>query len=120
MKKKASTNTDIDVLALDDAAEAGEPIVDELTAVDETPPLAAENPGVFVYLGPSIRGVITNGGIYTGTRSEILSRFSDAVGKYPDIARLIIEDKNVAKTRERLSRGEGAVSIAYKQLENRG
>lgn len=120
MKKKASINTDLDVLELGDTTEVGESAADELSVVDEGEPPVTEKPSVFVYLGPSIRGIITNGGIYAGTRSEVLARFADGIEKYPDIARLIIEDKHVAKTRERLSRGEGAVSIAYKKLENRG
>lgn len=114
--KKASTNTDLEVLDLDNTAE----IEDEQSTIDDTTPPLDEKPSVFVYLGPSIRGAITNGGIYTGTRSEVLARFAEVIAKYPDVARLIVEDKNIAKTRERLSRGEGAVSIAYKKLENRG
>lgn len=75
-----------------------------------------DEPCVFVYLGPTIRGVITNGGIFTGTKPEILKRFEKGVEKFPQIRRLIIADRNLAKAREMLANGEGAISVAYKKL----
>lgn len=73
-------------------------------------------PHVFVYLGPTIRGVITNGGIFEGSVQEILKRFEKSIEKYPQIKRLIIADISVAKAREMLAKGEGAISVAYKKL----
>lgn len=86
-------------------------------AVDNPDPAGSESePCVFVYLGPTIRGVITNGGIFAGTREEISKRFEKSIEKYPQINRLIVADIGVAKAREMLAKGEGAISVAYKKL----
>lgn len=74
---------------------------------------------VFMYLGPSIRGVITNGSIIRGTKAEIAKRFENEIKKYPQIERLITADRDVAKTRELLRNGEGGVSVAYNALESK-
>lgn len=79
-------------------------------------PEKSKESGIYVYLGPSIRGVVTNGSIFSGTRSEILKRFESAAEKYPQISRLIIKDTAIAAAREKLAKGEGAISQAYNNL----
>lgn len=71
---------------------------------------------IFVYLGPTIRGVIVNGAIFAGARTEVLKRFERGIAKYPQIERLIVADRNVAATREKLARQDGAVYVAYQRL----
>lgn len=88
----------------------------EVGKIDEAAVEADVNTQVFVYVGPTIRGVITNGGIYTGTAQEISKRFEKSIEKYPQIKRLIIADTNVARAREMLAKGEGVISVAYKNL----
>ena len=120
-RNKNKAEFDNELLTIDE----GE-LVDKVSAeisVEDTPNYLenpnnsdTENPGIFVYLGPTIRGVITKGSIFSGTRSDILNRFEKAVGEYPEIKRLIIPDSGVAKARELLSKGEGAISVTYKKL----
>ena len=76
----------------------------------------AEKKSVFVYLGPSIRGVIQNGTIYHGTRTQIIETLKSAIEKHPMIERLIIEDVNVAAAKVKIRNGGSALSIAYKRL----
>lgn len=71
---------------------------------------------VFVYIGPSVKGLITNGSIHTGTRKQVLAKLKPAIDKYPKIERLIIADKEVAKAREKINKGGNGLSMAYRSL----
>lgn len=77
---------------------------------------------VFVYLGPNIRGVITNGSIFTGKKDEIVSEIkarAEVAGqgaKMPKIAQLIVADVNISKAKAQLKAGENALSEAYKAI----
>ena len=70
---------------------------------------------VWVYLGPSIRGVVTNGRIFFGTKDEIVQSFGDKIKEYPQIERLIVADRNVAKARNDLKEKRG-IYIPYDAL----
>ncbi len=74
--------------------------------------------GVFVYLGPTIRGIVTNGMIIFGTKADVFERLSGGLEKYPLIAKLVFRDKNVAAAREKISNKTGSVYVAYKRLED--
>ena len=75
-----------------------------------------KNDGVYVYLGPSIRGVIQTGAIYRGTRDEVLKSLAEAISKFPKIATLIVEDCDIAKAKEKIRNGVNSLSSAYKSL----
>ncbi len=79
-------------------------------------PKTDDTKGVFVYIGPSIRGVITNGRVFKGTKTQILERLSGGIEKYPLIAKFIFRDKDVAAAREKLSDKKGSVHVAYNRL----
>ncbi len=79
-------------------------------------PKTDDTKGVFVYLGPSIRGVVTNGRVFMGTKAEIYERLSGGIEKYPLIAKFIFRDRDVAAAREKLSDKKGAVYVAYNRL----
>lgn len=70
---------------------------------------------VWVYLGPSIRGVVTNARIFFGTKDEIVQSFGDKIKDYPQIERLIVADRNVAKARNDLKEKRG-IYIPYDAL----
>ena len=72
---------------------------------------AAAESRVWVYLGPSIRGVVTNGRIYFGSKAEIIEKLKD----YPQIERLIVADHNVAKAKSDLKEKRG-IYIPYDAL----
>ena len=82
----------------------------------KAPAKATEPERVYVYIGPSIRGVIQNATIYHGKRSEVFGQLSGAIGTYPEIETLIVEDTELASAREKIRAGGNAYSIAYKSL----
>ncbi len=75
-----------------------------------------EKSGVWVYIGPNIRGIVTNGGIFVGTKSEVLKRLPDGWRKYPKIERLLVSDSAVARVKEQIYEGKGGISAAYKEV----
>lgn len=76
----------------------------------------SEKLGVFVYIGPSLRGVISYGTIYTGKRSEVIARLSGVISAYPQIERLIVEDNEVAAARKKIKAGASLLAAAYADL----
>ena len=75
--------------------------------------------GVYVYLGPSIRGVIQSGTIYHDTRQHIKDRLQYAIAKYPNIDTLIVADTDIADAKAKIKKGGNAMSHAYKALTER-
>ena len=53
----------------------------------------------YVYLGPSIRGVIQKGTIYTGTRAEVEAFLENAINRFPRIRNLLISGETIATDR---------------------
>ena len=76
---------------------------------------AAAESRVWVYLGASIRGVVTNGRIYFGSKAEIIESFGEKLKDYPQIERLIVADHNVAKAKSDLKEKRG-IYIPYDAL----
>ena len=74
--------------------------------------------GVFIYLGPSIRGVIQKGSIYRGTRESVLSSIAFAIEKYPKIERLIIADSEIVSAKKKIAVGGNSLSSAYRELSD--
>ena len=75
---------------------------------------AVEESRDWVYLGPSIR-VVTNGRIYFGSKAEIIESFGEKLKDYPQIERLIVADRNVAKAKSALKEKRG-IYIPYDAL----
>lgn len=122
MKKKAATEEIVLEGAVDDGVLEvfeNDAVIEEVTESSlETmpkisPETVTEHRGVWVYVGPSIRGIVTNGGIYHGTKSEVLSGLPDGWQKYPQIERLIVSDKSLAKAREQIRQSKGGITVAY-------
>jgi hypothetical protein len=79
---------------------------------------AAANGGasVYIYLGPTIRGVIQNAAIYTGTLNEVRAHLKDALDAQPDIGVLLIPAAQAGEVRAALKRGGNAYAFCYKKL----
>lgn len=75
-----------------------------------------ENTEVFVYLGPSIRGVIQNGTIYKGTRTEVEEHLDFAISAYPDIKTLLITADNAMAVKRSIETGTGRAARACRAL----
>ncbi len=70
---------------------------------------------IWVYLGPSIRGVVTNGRIFSGTKSDVVKLLENGIKDYPQIERLIVADREVTKARNDLKSKRG-IFIPYEAL----
>ena len=73
--------------------------------------------GVYVYLGPSIRGVIQKGTIFRGAKGEIVKRFSSSE-LLPDIDKLIVPDKELISVKSKIEQGGNPYSYAYRRLSS--
>jgi hypothetical protein len=94
-------------------------VVEETAVAEETIEQKATETkadGFFVYLGPSIRGVIQNGSVYAGSREEVELFLADAIEKYPLIKRLLSPEETLAQDRERIRIPDNSLSNAYKKL----
>lgn len=81
--------------------------------VEETVSNPVEESRVWVYIGPTIRGVVINGTVLSGTRQAVLSGLPQDYKKYPQIERLIVADKALTSAKKQLAEGKGSISIAY-------
>lgn len=79
-------------------------------------PNTAKDDGVFVYVGPSIRGTIQNGSIYRGSRESVIESLRYAVEKFPMIERLVVADTDIAVVKEKIAHGNNSFSIAFREL----
>ncbi len=82
---------------------------------EQAKPPAADEPRVWVYLGPSIRGAVTNGRIFAGSKADAVSSLGGAVEQYPQIERLIVADRDIAKAKNDLKEKRG-IYIPYAAL----
>ena len=71
---------------------------------------------VFIYLGPSIRGVIITGSIYTGDRKQVLDKLKPAIEMYPKIERLVVADNEIAAAKEKIRTSGNSLYAAYNAL----
>ena len=85
-------------------------------SIKKNAPSVKDNDGVYVYIGPSIRGVIQNGSIFRGSRKSILSKLADVAEKHPKVTRLLVKDTDVAEAREKIKKGGNGLSNAYNSL----
>lgn len=93
----------------------------------EAPPQAPEvkterrqhevnNSGFYIYIGPTIRGVIQNGAIYRGTRAEAVEKAASAIEKYKLVKPLIVSGDALPVARLRLKEPGNAFYVNYHKL----
>lgn len=76
----------------------------------------AEAQELFVYLGPTIRGVIQKGSFFSGTRESVEAQLSGAIAKYPSIKGLIVSGDTLAEDRLKLKTPGNLLSKKYAEL----
>ena len=76
----------------------------------------APKAGVFIYLGPSIRGVVQNATIYSGTKDEICKRLAGPISAFPAIERLIVPVAETATVQKQIKAGSNPYAHAYEKL----
>ncbi len=72
--------------------------------------------GFFVYLGPSIRGVIQTATIYQGTRDEVEEFLAGPILRYPRIKRLLVSGDTLAEDRIKVNTAGNGLHAAYMKL----
>lgn len=73
-------------------------------------------PGFFVYLGPSIRGVIQTATIFTGTREEVEEFLAGPIERYPRIKRLLVSGETLPEDRVKVKTPGNGLYAAYVKL----
>ncbi len=86
-------------------------------AATETKKTTAQD-GVFIYIGPSIRGLIQKGSIYRGTRESVLASLEFAIKEHPKIERLIVADNEIVSAKRKIAVGGNSLSNAYRVLSD--
>ena len=72
--------------------------------------------GFFVYLGPSIRGVIQTATIFTGTREEVEEFLAGPIERYPRIKRLLVSGDTLPEDRINVKTPGNGLYAAYQKL----
>jgi len=72
--------------------------------------------GFFVYLGPSIRGVIQTATIYEGTRAEVEEFLAGPIERYPKIKRLLVSGETLAEDRIKVKTPGNGLYAAYMKI----
>ena len=72
--------------------------------------------GFFVYLGPSIRGVIQTATIYQGPRDEVEELLAGPIERYPRIKRLLVPGETLPEDRIKVKTPGNGLYVAYTKL----
>lgn len=88
--------------------------VEAIEEVEKAEPVKED--GFFVYLGPSIRGVIQNASIYKGTRAEVEQFLAGAIERFPRIKQLLISDKTLPEDRAKVKAPGNYLNEMYRKL----
>lgn len=76
----------------------------------------AKETGFFVYLGPSIRGVIQTATIFTGTREEVEESLAGPIERHPRIKRLLVSGDTLPEDRIKVRTPGNGLYAAYMKL----
>lgn len=89
-------------------------------AVKKAKPKRAEataaGAGFFMYIGPTIRGLIQSNTIYIGTRAEALKAAAAAIEHAPLVETLIVPGETLAADRIKLKTPGTAVYLNYRRV----
>ena len=98
------------------AVKAAEPEkATEPEKVPEKKEAAKDTASFFMYLGPTILGVIQNASIYT---ADEVGKLDAAIEKYPRIKALLISDKRIAEDRINVNKPGTRLYVEYHRLVN--
>ena len=72
--------------------------------------------GYYVYLGPTINGMIQNAMIIQGTREDAEKKIANVIAKYPRAKTLLIPDETIAQDREDVNKPGTRLYTEYRRL----
>jgi hypothetical protein len=83
-----------------------------------TTPKSAEvnKSGVYVYIGPNIKGLIQTGSIYRGTREDAHKAAAAAIEKHPLVKTLIVSGDALPEARLKVKAPGNVLYANYKKL----
>lgn len=77
----------------------------------------AKTPGFYIYVGPTIAGVIQTGHLFrAASKSDALSEIPLAVEKYPLIASLVVSGETYPEDRIKVKTPGNLLYVHYQQL----
>lgn len=74
--------------------------------------------GVYVYIGPNIKGLIQTGSIYRGTREDAHKAAAAAIEKHPKVKSLIVSGDALPEVRLRVKTPGNVLYANYNELKN--
>lgn len=100
-------------------SEKKQTVADEAPAKSKKSPQSATdtNSGFCAYIGPTIIGVIQNGTIYNGTKSEVIKRLATVINKYPLVQTLIVSGDTLPEDRLKVNQPGNILYVNYHKLE---
>lgn len=90
--------------------------VEEKTSVPTKNQAAEEKAAFYVYIGPSIRGLISKNAVYSGDELKSLDK---AIKKHPDIKHLLIPGEQLGKARIAIRDANSYLAMIYNRLANK-
>ena len=98
------------------ATEPEEAVVEKKTETKKEAPKKAAS--FFMYLGPTIQGVIQSASIYAGTKAEVEKKLANAIEKAPRIRNLLISGETIAEDRINVTKPGTRLYAEYHRLVN--
>lgn len=77
---------------------------------------AGRSGGFCVYLGPSIRGVITHGKVIPGSKAEALEAVAAERAQYPLIGALVVAAEHLPEARVKVKTPGNLLYVNYRKL----
>lgn len=90
--------------------------VEKTTEAPAKPQAVKEKAAFYVYIGPSIRGLISRNAIYEVNELKSLDR---ALEKHPDIKHLLIPGEQLGQARIAIKDADSFLSTIYNRLANK-
>ena len=101
------------------AVKATEPeVVSEVKETPKKEPAPKKQASFFMYLGPTIQGVIQNASIYAGSRRDVEKILADQIEKFPRIRALLISGETIAEDRINVTKPGTRLYVEYHRLVN--
>lgn len=72
--------------------------------------------GIYMYIGPNIKGLIQTGTIYRGTREDAFSKAGQAIAKHPLVKSLIVSGEALPLARIRVRTPGNVLYTNYQKL----
>lgn len=72
--------------------------------------------GIYMYIGPNIKGLIQTGTIYRGTREDACGKAGEAIAKHPLVKSLIVSGEALGEARLKVRTPGNVLYANYQKL----